>query len=447
MSCLGRGTVLGAAVLLTTPFFAAGCGSDGDGTRERLGTRSDAIVGGQPSTPEDDFVVFLAHLGDPTSTCGATLVAPNLVVTAKHCVYAYAENASTCDGTGLPVANGEGGGYVGAPIKLTELAFYGGADAKNRVVNGKEAPAAVGARVIDDKSVYLCSHDLAYVVLDRPMTGLPIGKLRLGERPKPDTAFAVAGWGAVEDRVKPLFRQRRTSMIIARVGPVEPNAGAVPPRTFEGGPGPCTGDSGSPAFVLATGTALGVTARGLGFVLNDPVSPCAPSTVTSSFVDIVDFPIELREAFASAKAEPWLEGAAGPGFRRFGEACSADLECEGGRCQGATPTAKGTCNVDCLGTTANVAKECPNDTTCGADGLCAVTPRAPALPPSPAPTAAPYDPAAAPAEARTSGCASAPGAVDAGSAWLIAACAVLATRLRITRRARRAAAPPSSRRK
>ena len=344
MSCLGRGTVLGAAVLLTTPFFAAGCGSDGDGTRERLGTRSDAIVGGQPSTPEDDFVVFLAHLGDPTSTCGATLVAPNLVVTAKHCVYAYAENASTCDGTGLPVANGEGGGYVGAPIKLPELAFYGGADAKNRVVNGKEAPAAVGARVIDDKSVYLCSHDLAYVVLDRPMTGLPIGKLRLGERPKPDTAFAVAGWGAVEDRVKPLFRQRRTSMIIARVGPVEPNAGAVPPRTFEGGPGPCTGDSGSPAFVLATGTALGVTARGLGFVLNDPVSPCAPSTVTSSFVDIVDFPIELRGRSRARRPSPGSKAprgrASGASVRRARPTSNARVA--GARARRPPPRARAT---------------------------------------------------------------------------------------------------------
>lgn len=433
MPRLARGTAL-AAVLISTPIFAPafGCGSP-TGSREHVGTTHEAIVGGESSPAADDFVVFLTHLGAPSSTCGGTLLAPNLVVTAKHCVYEYAENPSICDGSGLPAAGGGGGGYVGAPIKLTELGFFGGADAKNRLVNGKEAPAAVGAKVIDDKSVYLCSHDLAYVVLDKPMAGLPIGKLRLGERPKADTPITVAGWGAVEERIKPLFRQRRSNMIITRVGPVAPNTGSVGPRTFESGPGPCSGDSGSPAFFLETGTALGVTARGLDFVDSDPISPCAPSTVTTVFVSIVDFPLELREAFAAAKAEPWLEGATGPGFRRYHEACASDLECEGGRC------VKGTCNVDCKGTTANVAKDCPTGHTCGENGLCAVTPSAP---PPPAPTAepAPYNPAAAPPEAQTSGCASTPGALDAGSAWLIVACALLARDRRITRRARRASA-------
>ncbi|HSO39304.1 MAG TPA: trypsin-like serine protease [Labilithrix sp.] len=436
-----------AAVLaLVSPVVALGCGSDAGSTRgeaDRLGAASAAIVGGEPSTAADDFVVFLTRLGDPFAACGATLLAPNLVVTAKHCVYEYAENPSICDGSGLPAAGGGGGGYVGAPIKLTELAFYGGYDAKDRMTKG-EAPAAAGAKVIDDRSVYLCSHDLAYVVLDKPMTGLPLGKLRLGERPKDGTPIAVAGWGAVEDRIKPKVRQRRSAMVIARVGPVEPSTGSVGPRTFESGPGPCTGDSGSPAFFLETGTALGVTARALGLVDTDPVSPCRPDTVASVFVDIVDFPLELRAAFAAAKAEPWLEGAMAPGFRRFGEACSADLECEGGKCAGASAgSTKGTCNVDCSGKTLNVSKECPKDLACSSDGLCVVPPSAPPAPTAPAPVAP--DPAAAEPEARTSGCASAPGTHDAGYAWLFAACAVLVRSLRIKRSARRAA-PPSSRR-
>src|SRR5512142_3394824 len=46
-----------------------------------------AIVGGTPSDASQDFVLVIANLVDPQGLeCNAELVAPNLLVTARHCV-------------------------------------------------------------------------------------------------------------------------------------------------------------------------------------------------------------------------------------------------------------------------------------------------------------------------------------------------------------------------
>jgi hypothetical protein len=76
---LARETAHVAAVsALLSPVVALGCSSDaapGGDRGERLGTARSAIVGGEPSTSEDDFVVLIEQVGKPSLPCGATLVA------------------------------------------------------------------------------------------------------------------------------------------------------------------------------------------------------------------------------------------------------------------------------------------------------------------------------------------------------------------------------------
>lgn len=394
-------------------------GAPTDGGEAATGVTKQAVVGGDPSTAADDFIVFLSHSSEPTFSCGATLVAPNLVVTAKHCLYQYESLDSICGPSGDPEPSAEGGGFVKEQFPLNEIGFFIGFDGKKRYSDGAE-PDARAAKIIDDGTKMLCSHDFAYVVLDKPLTTVPVAKLRLGRRPERGDLVAVAGWGQVEDRATTKFRQRRTDIDVRQVGLAQPpGAGTVAVRTFETGPGACTGDSGSPAFDLEKGTALGVTARALGMVLTDPVSPCLPNTVSVVFTLIADFPKELQAALAEAKAEPWLEGRATAGLRPDDEACTADIECRGGRCAGVTETREGACKPDCT----KPGFACPAGQVCGSTRVCEPAPPASSTSASGAPP--PPDPAALDAEAQSqsegaSSCATSPSSPSTSTGALLA---------------------------
>ena len=357
--------LVGAAVMLV------GCGVTATDTAADDGAAAKARsagVGAWPSGGEDDFIVFLAYAGEPLSECSATLLAPNLVVTAKHCVYEFSDAPSVCDQSGDP-QQGSPGGHVTSPRPLDSIRFYAGADGRERFVVKQEAPDAVAKVVLDDKTTMLCSHDLAYVVLDKPLTGRPIAKMRLGKRPEEGTVVSAAGWGQVERGAIPRIRQRRDGMKIRRVGPARPSGaagGAISPRTFETGPGPCNGDSGGSAYDPQSGVAFGVIARALNLDSSDPDSPCLPEIVDIVYVVPNDFPDLLRAAFTEAKAEPWLEGAAAAGYARFGASCTNDLECEGAMCVGATDKTPGTCNLD----SSRPAAVCPSGHACGAGAIC-----------------------------------------------------------------------------
>ncbi len=433
-----RATAHVCAVLALLSVSALGCGSDAAAHDEaQLRTQRSAVVGAIPSTTEDDFVVYLTHIGKNNYGCGATLIAPNLVVTAKHCLHETGDGGtSRCDATGEPTIDDVNGRLATPRVPPADLAFHGGFDAKKRVDESNAPPEARGKQILDDGTLVKCSHDIAFVVLDRPMATRPIARVRLGKRPVEGGIVAVAGWGQVEDRILPKTRQRRTDIAIQRVGPavVPPNpTGTLGPRIFETGPGACSRDSGGPAFDVQTGTAIGVIARALNLDLQHPSSPCAPDTVNVVYMTVADFPDELRAAFAAAGAKPWLEGRAAPGFLQFGDACSADLECEGGLCEGASVSTKGLCNVSCKKQVGGASPTCPAGYTCGPAGGCIIPPPAP---PPPAPT--PQEPVPDEPEAQPSGCSSSSRPSGGFSVWtlaLLTAC-VAASRHRRMARAR-----------
>lgn len=367
----------GAAASLALASFALACGcAGGDGgqrggpSEQEVSRASSAIVGGTISPVDEDFIVFLGHKSESSFACGATVVAPNLLLTAKHCVFDYDKSSTTiCDATGEPQAGSTGsGGYVTSPVPLTEIVIYRGGDGRKRFAEGG-APDAQPIKVIDDETPTLCSHDLAYLVLDRPLT-VPVAKLRLGKRPESNASVNLAGWGLIEDRLRTNIRFSRSGILIQRVGPPVPPQfpeGSLGPRTFETGPGGCTGDSGSPAYDPQTGAVLGLLARALSLDPSHPISPCLPATVQNVYMTVADFGKPLRNAFSAASAEPSLEGRPAAGFLRFGDACFGDLECGDGLCKGASAeaTSAGTCNVAC-----KTGGTCPSGYVCGASGTC-----------------------------------------------------------------------------
>src|SRR5260221_14635552 len=66
-------------------------------------------INGKASDNTQDAVVLILYDagGGNTYGCTGTLLAPNLVVTARHCVSQTAETGIACNADGTPIAGGQ----------------------------------------------------------------------------------------------------------------------------------------------------------------------------------------------------------------------------------------------------------------------------------------------------------------------------------------------------
>jgi hypothetical protein len=189
--------------------------------------------------------------------CTATMVAPNLALTARHCV-SDADETLNCrlDGTA------SAGGTIHSDAAPADLSFFVGPNAPAR----DALPSAIGARVIHDRAGNLCSHDLAFVLLDRALD-TPIAPMRLAEEPVPGEAVRVIGWGLVkDDPPTPTTVRRQRDVNVKHVGPKDlPDQFLTLTATDFGlGESICLGDSGGPVLARDNGAIIGVISHGSG---------------------------------------------------------------------------------------------------------------------------------------------------------------------------------------
>ena len=276
---------------------ALGCG----GAEEPRGAVRSAIVYGDPSpSPSADDAIVLLRAMTPVGDhiCSATLVAPNLVVTARHCVAELSPGVFTCSRTGELAENPEGGGQLGLDLPPQILEFH------SSELPGAE-PAALGAEVISSLSPSICSNDVAFVVLDRALD-LPIKPVRLGTPTRAGELVTLVGYGLTEMRNtdwRSNPRRRISGREIGEVGPdsVEDPVISAPPRQLQlYGPSACFGDSGGPALIEQTDAVVGVYS-----VSNR--SDCTDLEVIHHFTHLAPFVTLAGRAFEAAGSEPVLE--------------------------------------------------------------------------------------------------------------------------------------------
>lgn len=226
------------------------CVAEDDGT----GATDDAIFGGSADTPANDAVVFLSTLTGPglLGLCTGALVAPNLVLTARHCVSRAVSNGGvSCNQNGQSL-DGE---HFSTDYVPANISVQIGATTKTEVAKGKQ--------IIRPMTPYICDADVAFIVLDRAVTAVKPLRVRY-KTPvtKADTIMSV-GYGRNNTNVGPSVRLKRNNVKVLATGPNTSNQGsAVAMREFEVTQSICSGDSGGPAISERTGAVIGVVSRG-----------------------------------------------------------------------------------------------------------------------------------------------------------------------------------------
>lgn len=307
-------TILAAALVSAASAAVMGCAAQTEpvpGPDPRVDHVAQPIIKGVSSGTEHDSVVVLAtfQAGKRMALCTATLVAPNLLVTARHCV-SNTEGATACAQNGTPVT---GGGISGTRV-ASSLAVFAGKDGVAPDTNVEDNAAAHGKRVIVDSSTNVCNHDMAFVVLDQDVAA-PVSPIRMSAPSASETISAV-GWGVDESGNLPPRREVRSGLALVGVGPA-PYPGnpawGYGDREFMTGEAACAGDSGGPAFAQS-GAVVGIAARTGNGKAGDGnyATTCLGSDAHSVYTHFGKFEGLVNASFKEAGHPVWLEGQPSP---------------------------------------------------------------------------------------------------------------------------------------
>lgn len=295
-------------LVLTGALLGAGasCADPRDGTP--IAVRRHAIIDGEASGGDDDGVLMIrAVLEDEREViCSASLVAPNLLLTARHCVSYLIEGLFSCSIEGELVNGGDGAGELGLHIPPESIEVYGRE-------TPRDEPLARGQQTISTLSETICNNDLAFVVLDRALA-LPVLPLRLGRSAEFGELGMMVGFGldasqrSIDYREQP--RLRKAGLVVSGVGPdsLEEGVTTVAPRSLiVDGPCGCIGDSGGPLMAETSGAVLGVYSLQQG-------ASCTADDVRQHLVHVPPFERLILDAFTAAGAEPLPEPSVSGGM-------------------------------------------------------------------------------------------------------------------------------------
>jgi hypothetical protein len=187
--------------------------------------------------------------------CSGALVAPNLILTARHCVSRAVTATPSCDARG----RSHNGDHLAEDVDPSSIAIYTGTHVRPDV----DVPVARAVRTLHPTGQVLCDADVAFLVLDRPIPNATVLSMRLHSPVEAGDSIMPVGFGGGVANVVGLKVARAKSTILATGPSANAATGAVlGPREFEVDRATCRGDSGGPAIDVMTGEIVGIVSRG-----------------------------------------------------------------------------------------------------------------------------------------------------------------------------------------
>ncbi len=273
------------------------------------------IIGG---VEDDDALahesVVLLAVGD--GACSGSLIAPNLILTARHCVSHTIVNGISCD----PYGDSGNGNHVGDDYAPADIRVFTGFAPD--FFFGE--PVTVGKQLFHHPEKILCDRDIALVLLESDVPGITPMPVRLGSPAVIGELTMAIGYGLTHpNNYGSSGRRFRRGDIPVLTSGRDLNywSGA---NELQLGQSTCQGDSGGPVIAMATGAILGVTSRG---------GDCISDTQIFSRTDAHKALIEQALAAAGHAAvlepgtppQPEARKAVGAGPCTAGSQCKNDL--------------------------------------------------------------------------------------------------------------------------
>lgn len=187
--------------------------------------------------------------------CSGAVVAPNLILTARHCVSRAVTATPSCDARG----RSHNGDHLAEDVDPSSIAIYTGAQVRPDV----DVPVARAVRTLHPTGQVLCDADVAFLVLDRPIPNVNVLPMRLHSSVEAGDIVVPVGFGGGPSNVVGTKVAREQSTVLATGPSANAATGAVlGPREFEVDRATCRGDSGGPAIDVMSGEIVGVVSRG-----------------------------------------------------------------------------------------------------------------------------------------------------------------------------------------
>jgi hypothetical protein len=278
-------------------------------------------VKGVPDRGLDPAVVAIEIGG--ASLCTGSLVAPDVVLTARHCV-AQAAATIECPSTAA---------QVGPAVDPTTLQILAGDDVTTATLLG------IGAAIVAPAGDVLCDADIAFIILDRSTSD--ITPLQISTTPVVEGSHVRSvGFGATSDTTPAGIKIVREHVAVQGVVSDE----------FQIGEATCQGDSGGPAFDETTGQIVGVVSRGGGsctgkdayniYTRTDIFEPLFAQALALGAEDAAD-----AGADSGAHRTHVDGGSSSPPPSDMGNACTSATDCAASVC--VTSPSKNYCSRSC----------------------------------------------------------------------------------------------------